>query len=101
VARNSSNLTFINSKAAIDVPQSTINTASLVPIMSGVASFNTTSVAGSNQVEVQTLALSNASGGTWRVAYNGEVSASLSPSITAAQLKTALDAFTRNRFGLS
>lgn len=56
-------------------------TANLVPVMSGVASFNTTTVAGSNQAEVQTLALTNASGGTWRVAYNGEVSAPLSPSV--------------------
>ncbi|MFN9851522.1 MAG: hypothetical protein ACK57P_06880, partial [Planctomycetota bacterium] len=86
-------LTFLNARAAIDVPKSTINTANLVPIMSGVASFNTTTVTGSNQAEVQTLALSNASGGTWRVAYDGEVSAPLSPTITAAQLKTALDAF--------
>ena len=31
--------------------------------------------------------------GTWRLAYNGENTGPLSPSITAAQVKTAIDAF--------
>ena len=48
---------------------------------------------GGNFTETQTITLSNASGGTWRVAYNGEVSAPLSPSITASQLKSVLDGF--------
>jgi hypothetical protein len=39
------------------------------------------------------LTLSNTTGGTWRVAYNGEVSAALAPTITAAQLKSTLDGF--------
>jgi len=86
-------ITFQNAKAGLDLPQTTINTAGLVPIMSTVVPFNTTSVNGSIQTEVQTINLANASGGTWRVAYNGEVSAALSPTITAAQLKSALDGF--------
>jgi RHS repeat-associated protein len=61
--------------------------------MSTVTPFNTTSINGSIQTEVQTINLANSSGGTWRVDYNGEVSAALAPTITASQLKSTLDGF--------
>ncbi len=71
--------------------QTTINTSGLSSFY-GVSAFNTTSVNGSSLSEVQTLVLANAGCGTWRVAYDGQISSALSPSITAAQLKTVLDA---------
>jgi len=86
-------ITFQNAKAGVDLPQRSINSGGLVPIMSTVTPFNTTSINGSVQTEVQTINLANASGSTWRVAYNGEVSAALAPTITAAQLKSTLDGF--------
>ena len=86
-------LTFRNSKAATNVPQTTIDVSGLVDMYSTATGFNTTTVTGGVFSEVQTIALANASSGTWRLAYNGEITAPLSPSITATQLKTALDGF--------
>ncbi|MDX1928385.1 MAG: RHS repeat-associated core domain-containing protein, partial [Pirellulaceae bacterium] len=87
-------LTFRNGKAGINLPQTTINTAGLFPMMGGgISSFANTTVEGGAYQEIQTITLSNATSGTWRVAYNGEISAALATSITAADLKTALDAF--------
>jgi RHS repeat-associated protein len=85
-------LTFRNGKAGVDMAQSTINTSGLYSMMGSPSSFNTTSVTGGNFTEVQTITLANATNGTWRLAYNGEITAPLSPSITSSQLKTALDA---------
>jgi RHS repeat-associated protein len=87
-------LSFRSGKAGTNLPQTTINTASLVPMMgSGLTSFATTTAEGGAYPEIQTLTLGNATSGTWRVAYNGEISAALATSITAAGLKSALDAF--------
>ena len=83
-------LTFRAAKHGVDMAQTTINISNLVS--AGILSaFNTTSVTGGTFTEVQTIVLANASGGTWRVAYNGEISAPLSPSMTSTQLKTVLD----------
>jgi RHS repeat-associated protein len=87
-------LTFQNGKGATNVPQTTITTSSLNGVPFGAPTgFANTTVTGGTYTESQTITLSNASGGTWRVAYNGEVSAALSPTITAAQLKSTLDGF--------
>jgi RHS repeat-associated protein len=87
-------LTFQNGKGATNVPQTTITTSSLNGIPFGAPTgFANTTVTGGTYTESQTITLSNASGGTWRVAYNGEVSAALAPTITAAQLKSMLDGF--------
>ncbi|MDX1928383.1 MAG: RHS repeat-associated core domain-containing protein, partial [Pirellulaceae bacterium] len=87
-------LTFRNGKAGINLPQTTINTAGLFPMMGGgISSFANTTVEGGAYQEIQTITLSNATSGTWRVAYNGEISTALATSITAAGLKSALDAF--------
>ncbi len=84
-------LTFRGAKLGVDMAQTTINTSGLSSFY-GVSAFNTTSVNGSSLSEVQTLVLANAGCGTWRVAYDGQISSALWPSITAAQLKTVLDA---------
>jgi YD repeat-containing protein len=69
-------LTFQNGKGATNVPQTTITTSSLNGIPFGAPTgFANTTVTGGTYTETQTITLSNASGGTWRVAYNGEVSA--------------------------
>jgi len=87
-------LTFQNGKGATNVPQTTITTSSLNGIPFGVPTgFANTTITGGTFTETQTINLANASGGTWRVAYNGEVSSPLAPTITAAQLKSVLDAF--------
>ncbi|MEO8272157.1 MAG: hypothetical protein ABI557_20775, partial [Aureliella sp.] len=86
-------LTFRDAKAGINLPQTTINTANIVPAMGTLTPFATTSVTGGIFSETQSIVLANATGGTWRLAYNGEITGPLSPSITAAQVKTALDAF--------
>jgi RHS repeat-associated protein len=86
-------LTFRNGKGGINLPQTTINTAGLTPMMGGgISSFANTTVEGGAYQEIQTITLSNATSGTWRVAYNGEISSALATSITASGLKTALDA---------
>jgi hypothetical protein len=85
---------FKNGKGATNVAQTTINTGGLTGYPFGTPSgFANTTVTGGDFTETQTITLSNASGGTWRVAYNGEVSAPLSPSINASQLKSVLDGF--------
>ena len=85
---------FKNGKGGTNVPQTTINTGGLTGYPFGTPSgFANTTVTGGNFTETQTITLSNASGGAWRVAYNGKVSAPLSPSITASQLKSVLDGF--------
>ena len=86
-------LTFRISKAATNVPQTTIDVTGLANMYSTATGFNTTTATGGVFSEVQTVALANASSGTWRLAYNGEITAPLSPSITSSQLKTALDGF--------
>jgi len=86
-------LTFRNSKAATNLPQTTINVTGLASMYSTATGFNTTTATGGVFSEVQSIALANASSGTWRLAYNGEITAPLSPSITSSQLKTALDGF--------
>ncbi len=86
-------LTFRNSKAATNVPQTTIDASGLADMYSSATGFNTTTATGGVFSEIQTIALANASSGTWRLAYNGEITAPLSPSITSSQLKTALDGF--------
>ncbi len=59
----------------------------------GISSFANTTVEGGAYTEIQTINLTGATSGSWRVAYNGEISPALSTSISAAGLKTALDAF--------
>jgi YD repeat-containing protein len=87
-------LTFRNGKGGTNVVQATINTSNLDDFgFGGVTGFNTTQTTGGTFSETQSIVLANATGGTWRVAYDGEISAPLSTTITAAQLKTALDAF--------
>lgn len=86
-------LTFRNAKYGIDLPQTTINTTGLVPGYGSITPFGTTTANGGIYSETQTIALANATGGTWRLAYNGEITGALSPSITDAQVKTALDSF--------
>lgn len=87
-------LSYRSGKGGTNLPQTTINTVSLVPIMgSGLTSFANTTAQGGTYPEIQTLTLSNATSGSWRVAYNGEISAALATSISAAGLKSALDAF--------
>jgi hypothetical protein len=87
-------LNFRNGKGGTNLPQTTINTTNLVPMMGGsVTSFANTTVEGGAYPEIQTITLSNATSGTWRVAYNGEISAALATSISAAALESALDAF--------
>ena len=58
-----------------------------------ISSFAKTTAEGGAYPEIQSINLSNATSGTWRVAYNGEISTALATSITAAGLKSALDAF--------
>ena len=86
-------LTFRNGKGGTNVAQTTITTTGLMPVFSTVTPFNTTSVTGGVYSETQTITLANATGGTWRVAYNGEISGQLSPSISATDLKAVLDGF--------
>jgi RHS repeat-associated protein len=87
-------LNFRAAKGGTNLPQTTINTASLVPMMGGgLSSFATTTTEGGAYPEIQTITLSNATSGTWRVAYNGEISTALATSITASGLETALEAF--------
>lgn len=85
-------LTFRNGKFGVNMAQATINVSNLWNEGMTTGFNNTVSNGGTNS-EVQTVTLSNATGGSWRLAYNGEITAPLLPSITAAQLKMALDAF--------
>jgi RHS repeat-associated protein len=87
-------ITFQNSRGGNNVPQTTINTSGLSVAPAGSpSSFANTTVQGGGYTESQTIALANATGGTWRLAYNGEISSPLSPTITAAGVKAELDAF--------
>jgi RHS repeat-associated protein len=88
-------LNFRNGKGGQDLPQTTISISSLVqtPINPRPSAFISTLVNGGTVSEEQQLSLRGASGGTWRVAYNGEVSAPLSPTITSFDLQNVLNNF--------
>ncbi|MFN9912381.1 MAG: hypothetical protein ACK53L_07345, partial [Pirellulaceae bacterium] len=88
-------LNFRNGKGGQDLPQTSIAISSLIqtPIGPRLSAFVSTLVNGTTVSEQQQLTLSGASGGTWRVAYNGEVSAPLSPTITAFDLQNVLNNF--------
>ncbi len=88
-------LSFRNGKSGQNLPQTTISISSLVqtPTNPTPSAFVSTVVDGASYSEQQVLALTGASGGTWRVAYNGEVSAPLSPTITPQALQTVLNNF--------
>ena len=88
-------LDFRNGKGGQNLPQTTISITSLVqtPINPRPNTFSSTLVNGGTVSEEQQLVLRGASGGTWRVAYNGEVSAPLSPTITSIDLQNVLNQF--------
>jgi len=91
-ANRTISLTFRSGKFGVNMAQTTIDVSNLYNEWSVTAFNNTVSQGGSN-AEVQTVTLTNATGGSWRLAYNGEITAPLLATITASQLKTALDAF--------
>ncbi len=60
-------LCFRNGKGGTNLPQTTINTASLVPMMGGsISSFANTTAEGGSYPETQTITLSNATSGRCR-----------------------------------
>ncbi|MCY3006183.1 MAG: hypothetical protein NTV29_09405 [Planctomycetota bacterium] len=88
-------LNFRNGKGGQNLQQTTISITSLVqtPINPRPSTFSSTLVNGATVSEEQQLVLRGASGGTWRVAYNGEVTAPLSPTITSFDLQNVLNNF--------
>ena len=90
-------LNFRNGKSGQNLPQ-TIIAGSLVqtPVAPTPTFIQSTVLNGSTVSEQQQLVLSSVSSGssgTWRVAYNGEVSGPLSPTIFAQDLQTVLNNF--------
>ncbi len=85
--------TFQGTKAATNVLQSTIDVSSLSvsPPMGSITALNVTDTTGGVFNEQQTLVLANASGGTWRLAYNGQVTGRLAVTATAGQVDAALE----------
>ncbi len=86
-------ITFIGSKAATNMPQTTTNVGGLSTYPAGTpTAVGVTDATGGTFTETQSIVLANSSGGTWRLAYNGEVTAPLSPSATSSQVDAALEA---------
>jgi RHS repeat-associated protein len=88
-------LTFQGTKAATNVPQTTTNVAGLSispPMGTSVTAVGATDAVGGVFNETQTLVLANATGGTWRLAYDGKVTARLATTATAGQVDAALEA---------
>jgi YD repeat-containing protein len=88
-------ITFQGALAATNVSQMTINVSGLSVYPSGPPSaVQTTNVQGGVYSEVQSLVLANATGGTWRLAYDGEVTSPLAYNASAGTVETALEALT-------
>ncbi len=88
-------LTFQGSKAATNVPQTTTDVTGLSispPMGTSITAVNATDATGGTFSETQTLVLANATAGTWRLAYNGQVTSRLQVTATASQVDTALEA---------
>ncbi len=85
-------LTFQGNLAGTNVAQNTID-ASGVWMMGSPTDIEVTDTQGSgSQDEVQTVTLSNATGGTFRLALDGYVTAPLAYNATATQVAAALEA---------
>ncbi|MHB8974460.1 MAG: RHS repeat-associated core domain-containing protein [Pirellulaceae bacterium] len=84
-------LTFQGALGGANLVQTTIDTTN-VSTMGGRTEIEATDAQGSSGGdEVQTVTLSNATGGTFRLAFEGYVTAPLATNATAAQVESALE----------
>ncbi|MBC8351077.1 MAG: hypothetical protein H8E66_03770 [Planctomycetes bacterium] len=84
-------LTFSGDLAGTNVAQTTVDSTSVMG-MGTISDIEATDTAGgSTNDEVQTVTLSNADNGTFRLAFEGETAAELADDATAAQVETALE----------
>ena len=84
-------LTFQSGLAGTNVAQTTIDTSNLWQMMYTLTDIQATDTEGGVFDEVQTITLSNASGGTLRLAFRGETTAPLNYDATAADVDSALE----------
>jgi YD repeat-containing protein len=84
-------VTFTGALAGTNVVQTTVD-SSQIQTMSGTTDIEATDTQGTTESEVQTVTLSNASGGTFRLAYKGETTAPMLHDASAATVETTLEA---------
>ncbi len=85
-------VTFQGALAATNVAQISIDVSNITGgYYSSPSAVQATDVVGGVYSEVQQITLSNSSGGTWRLAYNGEVTAPLAHNANAAAVESALE----------
>ena len=82
-------LTFQGSLGATNVAQTTINSSSVSGM--GLSNIQATDTTGATLNEVQTVTLSNATGGTFRLAFLGEITPPLDYDASSSALDTALE----------
>jgi RHS repeat-associated protein len=82
-------VTFQGALAASNVSQITINTGGLTPAPSAIQTTDTQGSAGN--AEVQTVTLSGATGGTFRLTFGTEQTGDLAYNASAGTVETALD----------
>lgn len=84
-------LTFQGTKAATDVVQTTVNSTN-IQVLEGVpTNIQATDTQGGTFSEVQTVTLSNANGGTFRLAFNGQTTAPINQNASAATVDSGLE----------
>ena len=83
-------LTFQGSLAAANQSQVTVNSGSVMGMMS-ITNIQATDTQGGNSNEVQTISLSNATAGTFRLAYGNQNTGDLAYNASAGTIQTALE----------
>ncbi|MFO0903211.1 MAG: RHS repeat-associated core domain-containing protein [Pirellulales bacterium] len=84
-------VTFQGSLAGTNVAQTTVATGSLTTMGGGPTAIQATDTQGGTNDEVQTVTLSNATDGVFRLAFGGQVTPPLDFAATAGDVETALE----------
>ncbi len=87
-------LTFMGDLAGTNVAQVTVNTSNVWGMGTITAIEATDTTGGASHNEVQVVTLSNADGGTFRLAFLGQTAQPLDQDATAGEVETALEALT-------